>query len=233
MTTDIKEIKKKIGPDWQSRFPGLGKYSSNKLYKIIGPLVAGIELITIPRMECYRPHIVIYPLWGNVLGTDVKACMEYPAIMFQLLNKKNLQFDVPFAKHELLIDEAAECLRQSIPFSFESDVKLDDLYELIDKHSRHILIRSDDGKLARMEVIKLFTALYAGNDAYVKKIWDNIHNNASHWNPVRLAFEFGNADSWLVRLQQTQENKQEFIHLIENNKKDKDLAKLQQGLLIS
>ena len=71
-----KEVRKKNIQEWLTAFPQLSEFSTNKLLKIVGPLLVGVEIIQINTEE-YRPHFVIYPLWK----LDVKSCLEFPIIL--------------------------------------------------------------------------------------------------------------------------------------------------------
>ncbi len=80
-----KEIKKKINRDWQDAFPQLSIYSQNKLYKIIGPLIIGLELIKSPFTDSYSPYFMMYSLWKS----DIKTNLDYPIILKYFKNKKD------------------------------------------------------------------------------------------------------------------------------------------------
>src|SRR5919109_893840 len=114
MVKDKKAIKKKVASDWQTAFPQLAAFAQDKFYKIIGPLVVGIELINIQRIEGYRPHFMIYPLWGNNRGHDLKACLDAPAVYSAIRNRKGLQLDIPYIKHGGYFAEAVECTKTQI-----------------------------------------------------------------------------------------------------------------------
>ena len=78
------KIKKEIFKAWQNAFPQLTLYSQNNLYKKVGPIIIGIELIRLPRTEEYRPHFVMYPLWKK----DILTCLSIPIILKEYKNKK-------------------------------------------------------------------------------------------------------------------------------------------------
>lgn len=60
--TDSKEGKKKIVDDWKEAFPELSAFSTIKLYKVIGPVVVGLELPSVPySKDEYRIYFVSYP----------------------------------------------------------------------------------------------------------------------------------------------------------------------------
>src|SRR5690606_14982485 len=98
------EIKKKVIGDWQNAFLELTAFAQNKLYKVVGATVIGLELIKLPRIEEYRPHFVIYPLWEK----DVKTNLDYPILLKEFENKKGFQYDIPYEKHRMFFDDVLD-----------------------------------------------------------------------------------------------------------------------------
>ena len=90
-----KEVKKKVIEDWQNAFPQLTLYDQDKLYKVVGPVIIGLELIKLPRTDEYRPHFVIYSLCGNKIGNDVKACLAGHILLKEYTIKKNYNIQYP------------------------------------------------------------------------------------------------------------------------------------------
>jgi hypothetical protein len=109
---DRKKIKDKINADWQEGLPLLSLYALNRLYRIVGPIIIGIDLIKLPRTEEYRPHFVCYPLWKH----SIEECLKSPFILIEFKNKKGLQIDIPFEKHALYFNEALESVKTQMPF---------------------------------------------------------------------------------------------------------------------
>src|SRR5262245_31568333 len=103
------DLKGKISQEWQSAFPELGTYAQGRIYKIVGPLIIGIDLIRLRGTDNYRPHYVIYSLWGGKMGNKLVNCLAGPEIMFQIRTKKNLQFSIPYGEFETRFEEAVEC----------------------------------------------------------------------------------------------------------------------------
>lgn len=72
-TTSVpNSIKKAIAKDWINEFPNSLAYTQNKLYKIIGPYVVGIEIFNLPRAEDYCPYFVVHELWDKTLNEFLK-----------------------------------------------------------------------------------------------------------------------------------------------------------------
>ena len=123
MSASLKDIKRKVIEDWKLAFPQLSGYSQNKLYKVTGPIVVGIELVSLPRTEAYRPHFAMYPLWKN----DVKTSLDVPIVLKEYFNKKRLQYSIPYEKHSQLFSDVLESIKQQTPISFDEDISLKDL----------------------------------------------------------------------------------------------------------
>jgi len=83
------KTKKIVTKEWLRAFPSLRPYAQNKLYKVIGAFICGIELIKLPHIDSYRPHFVIYPIYKK----DNKSCLDYPVLMFEFYNSKKLQLN--------------------------------------------------------------------------------------------------------------------------------------------
>jgi hypothetical protein len=52
-------IKKEIINNWSNDFVNLSVYAQNKLYKICGAFVLGIEILNLPKTEDYRPFCML------------------------------------------------------------------------------------------------------------------------------------------------------------------------------
>jgi hypothetical protein len=117
-----KEIKKKVIVDWQNAFPQLAMYSQDKLYKVVGPVIIGIELIKLPRTNEYRPHFVVYSLFGNKMENDVKACLSGPILLKEYSNKKGFQYDIPYEKHGAFFIDVIDSVRKQTPIAFDCNI---------------------------------------------------------------------------------------------------------------
>jgi len=73
-----KETSNAVNVDWENAILQLTLYAKNKLYKRVGPLIAGLELIKLPMSDEYLPHFVIYPLWktGRENEFGLSDCIE-------------------------------------------------------------------------------------------------------------------------------------------------------------
>jgi hypothetical protein len=224
MAEDLKVIKKKITEEWLNAFPQLTEYAQNKLYKVVGLTIIGIELIKLPRTESYRPHFVVYPIWKS----NLKACLDSPIILYELYNKKGLQFSIPYDKHNLYFSEVLESAKKQILLPFDKDVPLKTMLDLIDNRFNDMLIKAHSGKQAALYEFKLYAALYLDSNE-VQNVLEQIQKESKKWNMQLFEAWHGTFDKWFQSLQEKVAHRNEFIAQIQLNKQDTKLKKLNQS----
>lgn len=222
-----KEIKKKVAQDWLSSFSQLSAFAQNKLYKVIGCCITGIELIKLPYSEEYRPHFVIYPLWK----TDVKKCLDAPSLMKQLYNRKGLQFNIPYEKHDFYLNEAIDCFKKQITVSLNGDVSLNSLLAFVDSLFGDMLIKTNSAQQAKLFELKIHSALYVGNQVQIQNVLNQIQHARKSWNMQMFESWYGKYDLWVQGLLEKVKSHAEFLNQIETNKQDKKIATLQSSEL--
>lgn len=222
-----KEIKKKVTEDWLNSFSQLSAYAQNKLYKVVGSCIIGIELIKLPHSEEYRPHFVIYALWKS----DVKKCLDAPVLMKQLYNRKGLQFNIPYEKHTTYFNDAIKCFRKQIPVSLNDDVTLKSLFEFVDSLFGDMLVKSNSAEQAKLFELKFYTALYTGNQSQVQIVLNQIKQTSKNWNMHMFEMWYGEFDTWLNGLHEKVNCRDEFLKQIEANKLDKKISQLKSSQL--
>ncbi|PUZ19215.1 hypothetical protein GA0116948_1313 [Chitinophaga costaii] len=223
-----KEIKKKVTEDWLNTFFQLSAFAQNKLYKVVGACIIGIELIKSPFSEDYSPYFVIYSLWQNA----AKTCLVGPLLMRRLKNPKGLQFDIPYEKHTTYFNEAIDCFKKQIPVSLNGDITLKSLFDFVDSLFGDMLVKSNSAEQAKLFELKFYAALYVGNQIQMQNVLNQIEQSSKSWNMNMFEMWYGKFDLWLQSLQTIISNRDEFLKQIEVNKQDKKIAKLQSSELI-
>ncbi|WP_312788854.1 hypothetical protein [Sphingobacterium sp.] len=226
MATD-KEIKKKVTEDWLNSFPHLSPFAQNKLYKIIGCLIFGIEAVNVPNIEGYKPHIVIYPLWMH----DVKKCLDTPSLYICIVNKKGLQFSIPYSKHNQYFNEALECFKNQNTVSLNGNVSLKSLFAFIDSLFSDMLIKTNSMQQAKLFELKFHLALYVGSQVQIQNVLTQIQQARKSWDMQMFETWYGSFDLWVQRLLEKASRRDEFLDQVEINKQDKKIAKLQNSEL--
>jgi hypothetical protein len=216
-----KEIKKKVIEDWQNAMPQLCLYAQDKLYKVVGSIIVGLELIKLPRAKEYRPHFVIYPLWKK----DVKSNLDYPILIKEFYNKKGLQYSIPYENHSSFFNDVLNSIKKQSPLPFEGNIFLKKLMFLLDDHSQKPPLSAAPNSYlqAVLQEAKLKIALSISSEE-AQSILEQI--NKRSWDVSHFKACGVNVSNWLQSLQEVINNRDEFLKQIETNKQDKKLAKL-------
>lgn len=224
------KIKKIITDEWLKTFPNLNALSRNKLYKIIGPFICGIELVNLPRSQEYRPHFVVYSLWKG----NVKSCLEYPSLLLQFYDEKKLQIDLPYNDVSDKYKEAQKIVSNNLKISFAENVALEKLFSLIDNVLENdITCKFNSGKVASLFELKFYASLYTGNQIQVENVFNQIEQLSKNWNMQMFEIWYGKFDTWLHELKKKQNDRDDFLKQIEANKQDKRIARLQCSELVA
>ncbi len=233
MIENIKNIKKKVTEDWQNAFPQLHKYAPNKFYKILGPVLTGIELIKLPRVEEYRPYFVIYSLWGNKIGKDLKSCLSGPIVLEEFYNKKGLQFSIPYTKHIDEFTEVLKAVKKQLPFSMDDEVSIKQLLSALERFSKTppMSVAPNSYLQAALQENKLEIALYSGENKLVENILSQIKRRK--WDLKHFLICNIDYDNWLRGIEEKISHKDELLSQLNTNKQEKKLEKLQQSELKS
>ncbi len=231
MAENINDIKKKVAEDWQNAFPQLVKYAQNKYYKIVGPLLVGIELIKLPRVEEYRPHFVIYSLWGNKSGKDLKACLSGPIILKEFFNKKGLQFSIPYTNHNTVFPEVLKAVKKQMPVKLDGETSIKKIYSAIEEHSKTPPLSAAPNSYlqASLQEYKLDIALCIGADKQVQEVFKQIKKR--DWDLNHFAMFGINPEKWFKSLEDKINSKDKLLLQLSTIRKDKKLEKLQQSEL--
>lgn len=59
---------------------GLTPLSKNQFYNLLGCVIVGWKLISMPNKSEYKPYFVVYPLWEDSLA----KCMNSPLLLMSL-----------------------------------------------------------------------------------------------------------------------------------------------------
>ena len=222
----MNQSKKEILTDWQKEFPELTVYGANKLLKIVGPVIIGLELIKLPRTPEYRPHFVIYSLWGNRMGSDINACLAGPSLLHQFYDQKRFQYFIPYDKHNLMFPQVVKHIADQMPVSFKGDLPLPTLLKVFDAYSKTPVPAAAPNSFlqAGIQDNKLSLALYADQLEAERILTEIIGRN---WDLEHFKLVGVDPKVWLDSLREKVRNRDHFLHIINTNKNDKSLKKLQ------
>jgi hypothetical protein len=200
-----KEAKNKVIDDWQNAFPQLSLYARDKLYKIAGPIIIGLELIKLPRTPEYRPHFVVYPIWKQ----DVSTSLDFPIILKEYFDKKGFQYDIPYEKHDAFFNDVLESIDKQTLLLFDGNISFNKISSVIDEYSKTQPLSAAPNSYFQAELLaaKLKIALVisieeAQNilEQVTRKSWDISHFQACGMD----------LSKWLQSLQKNISNRDDF-----------------------
>lgn len=220
------ETKREVIADWRKAFPQLSFFAQNKLYKAVGPIIIGLELIKSPFTSAYSPYFVIYPLWRK----GIKATFDYPILLKEFKNGKGIQYDIPYEMHRIVFEDVLSSISRQILLSFEGDISFKKLEAVLDEYSKTPPLSAAPNSYlqALLQEAKLKIALSISSEeaqSILEKIrmknWD-----LNHFKACGIDF-----NEWMQSLKNTIINRDEFLKQIEVNRGDKKILQLNSSQL--
>ncbi len=225
-------LKKQISKDWLDAFPELRPYSTNRFYKILGPIIIGIELVKLPRVEQYRPHFTVYSLCGNKIGNDLKSCMSGPMVLEQFFDNKGLQFSIPYKEHINYFPEAKKAARKQLLISTEGDISLEKAFNSLKEFSKKPPMGvSPSSYLQAMYFEALLKiALYCDAIEEIDSILNLIESR--DWNSKHFKLFKTDVLSWRIEIGKMVNNKSNIVSIVGSNLESPKLSSLLKSKLI-
>lgn len=227
MIENLKDLKKQVAKDWQCAFPQLTVFAHNNFYKMVGPIIAGLELIKLPRTEEYRPHFVCYPLWKQ----NLDACFEFPIILKEFYNKKGLQISIPYLKHADNFSDLVIVVKEQMPIPLEGDVSLKRLFYVFDEYAKYSTLGAAPNSYlqARLQEAKLEIALILDDEYHVQTVISQIQT--MNWDKAHFSLWKVDLSLWLQRLSEKINDREKLITKAEQNMQEKKLKNLHRSEL--
>ena len=228
----MKDNRKHVNKDWLGAFPQLTRFSLNKFYKILGPVIVGIELIKPPGVLKYSPHFVIYSLWGNRAGHDLKACMSIPLLLKSFQDKNSKEIFIDFDRHDFEFHEVLKSVRKQLPLSLQGPVSQAKILEVLDGYSKSPPLSAAPNSYLQASLMqsKLELAICSGTERQVEEIFKQIVKRNWDLNHFELwGIDYKN---WIKDLEKCIDNKHLLLARLEANKRNSKLAKLQRSELV-
>ncbi len=224
-------MNEKTVEDWLIVFPELEKYTQNKYYKIISCLVLGVELIKLPRINEYRPYFVLYSLFGNRIGSDLKSCLSNPMLIKEFFNKKRMQLSINQKYNEGDLKEILQTVKRQLPFSMEGDVKFKDVMNTIDKYSKDAPLNASFNSFLQASLLerKLEISLFEKKQKSIDEILSNIKKtkwDLEHFKLCNIDYE-----EWINSIETKIKNQDLLIQNVKKMKDNNKLSKLHESYI--
>lgn len=219
MNEDLNKI---IFKNWLNDFPHLEKYDRNKILKVLGPLLVGLELVRLPFSQEYRPYLVFYMLWKQT----IKDCLLGPILLLEIYSETGSQISVPYDSNNEYYNIAVNSIKAQFSDVLSCDVSLTRLLNLMDKLSPNSPRNGTNSYLAaKFKENQLNIAICTGNDQVIQKTLDEI--KAVDWNLNHFAMFDMTLEKWYKILENMIINNKTLIKNVKSNQGDKRNQKLQ------
>ena len=198
--------------EWCRHF-NLYAYTSTKFYRIAGCFVVGFEMIKIPNRGLIQPHLMVYPLWRD----DIKLCMKHPYVMYGLLDKNNLQVQLPIQEILQTKDEIFKEFEEYIGFDIKKDILGTDMYVLINKCFSHQI--NDPWRLMEVNESNIILSTYMNDRKMFDKAVQSLDEAFIYIRPHLNLIErfYGKYEGWKEDLLSSFCDRDAILTRIENN----------------
>lgn len=235
---------------WQGQFPILSPYTPPTLFAKADIMLIGLRLDKV-MSNSYRVILEILPLWlsetsvNNPIFYDelltnrgLQIFIQYKLhdpLLSDYVERQKMhgvteidkeKFELERKKRLAIIEEAVECAHERFGAVLQEDVKLSDIFQLI--NSAPIRgVEHNPLYWTRIFELKMALACYFGRTDMIKDIKTEVEKESRYWDKKRFADLFhGSIDDWKNALYQRMENREGFMTQVELNMSDKRIAKL-------
>ena len=217
----MAKITAEIISDWQSAFPELKVFSRSRLFKVIGPFMAGIELNNLGGSSKYRPYFMIYPLYEQ----DLDKCMDTPAVFHEFYNPKNIQYYIAIEKHKDFYAQIVKEIRTSLLLPFDRDIRFDELVAAVNTYLSRPIVVANAGLSKVIAYRFLYVcSLYIYDQNQTQRILKELQDCCASMAPARFLHFFGEYDKWFDGLHEMKEKRDEIIETIITNRANKKIS---------
>lgn len=176
MAIDDK-IKRAVIKAWIEFFPELRLFTPRKLYKILGNAIVGIEIVS--NGEWYGAYFVIYPLYGNIMGIDLKNVLAGPIFLVNKRRGALIGYIEREEKHKI---QPKQELKEDFGVFLQGDITLANLLKQIDNNLlSEPSIVDIRGNVLELYTFKIFTSLYAGDIPRAQDICNSVTPERVKW----------------------------------------------------
>lgn len=241
---------KEIVSEWQRQFPVLLPYTPPTLFAKADIVLIGLRLDKV-MSDSYRVFLEILPLWVeedkihiplledellNERGLQIFIDRKFhdPTLADYVEKQRERgvtvidanKLELEKSKRRAIIEKAFECAHRRFDAVLQENVRLSDLFRLIDstpvrgaKHNPLLL----HGILE----LKLALATYCGDEAFAGKVRKDIEKETGYWNKEAFLRNFHmSVEEWKTALYRKMEDREVFLKQVDRNKDSEKIARL-------
>ncbi len=238
MAVDNK-IKRAVAKSWIEFFPELHLVTPQKMYKILGNSIVGIEIDS--NGDWYGAYFVMYPLYGHALGTDLSIVLSGPMFFENKFRGSLIPYTPREEKHKIIPKEE---IKSSYGICLTGDITLANFLDYID----HTLLTEDraftysTGTILYLFLLKLVSSLYVGNTGLAQQILDDMTTEKVKWKSHDLSSRYSKSknpffkgdtfEEFYSNIQSVIDHPAPMLEIIERNKNDPKLRKLKRSEIL-
>lgn len=208
---------------WKEYFPELAFVGKNRLLRGIGPFLIGYELVRLRGDERYRPHFVLYGLWGRTHESGPIAILEGPDILYEYHDERNLQINIDYLQSTEGLLPTLDYVKSQDGLITSSIITLDDILAFLERTKARREFRDVAFQVGAIYGCMVAATVYFGDRVKGNRLIDEVKILAQNWNPDHFKCWKPDLNLWFAELEEKVCNSEVFIAEVEENKKDKRL----------
>jgi hypothetical protein len=224
----MENINEILEEEWLKAFPILSRYKKGKYYKIVGPLIVGLEMVRLNYIECYRPHFVAYGLWENSLN----SCLKVPEILFEIKGSNGRTLNIPYSKQPETIMNNLDIIRVQLLSIYPSTIKTQSLFDLIEWYLKNSELNAAPFSVfaAQLHRTMLRLAIFAERKDIEARTLDLIR--CKPWDQKHFTLAGMKVADWIASMEAESENPSFLLAKIRKNRNSSSLSQLPRSELI-
>lgn len=227
---DAKEWNR-IVREWNAEFPFLKRFGNSKLFFKTDIMLIGIWFDRILG-EWYRPMIECQPLWRN--NVNMKKMNPF---FIEIHDSRNLTIECKYIYHDRYFKKNVGLISQQYGNLLSGNVTYNDLYDIEEKRFELYQGLNCMYQMLHIEYL-LVLATYFNNEINMEEIFTKIEKCCKKWpkQPKEMEILQSNnitLDDWKRQMYNYYGNKEAFLEVCRKHSEDKDIKKLNMGVLIN
>ena len=216
-----------IKRDWHRCLPELGVFTASQFYRIVGPFVTGVRIVSTGGDYC--PYHMALGLWSD------GPFQHHVVAEYMLTQKSGADFAIRIREHDTRFETACAAFRKQAFLPLIGDIEFATLRSSVTAYSQTL-----EGSIKGIadEAINLRTlyygALYAGLDDIWKPMLERANKSvADEWDSPTFRIWLGDQSEFVAKLNYDAEHREEFLSRIKDTISKGSLSKLPRADLIA
>jgi len=222
-------VYREIFNDWKGAFPFLKEYTKSTLY-----LRAGIVMIGL-RFQCnvwgdssYQVYLECVSLWKNYNGIN-----RFNLFFKELIKPNGIsQFFINFKSQDDFL-KAVMCANAQFGELLQSNIKLSDLFNLINSMTGSFLTRHNPNDYINLFEFELALALFLNDPSLETRIKRQIDLESTNWDNNSFFHSYGiTIEEWKQDLYERMSDREALMAQVEKNLESRRIRNLNEAQFV-